>query len=177
MFLGWTRVAMFGFVLSSLIATFSLNLFIHREKPAKLQGVHPTFPLFVRLAYVWAAVSACISVWAAITPTSLGIWGASRHALTVGFLSTMVFAIGQRILPAFSGMKVLFSTRLMFAALLLLTLGCTLRVSSEILAYQDFVHSAWLWLPVSALTEMVAMTLFAGNLVLTFLSKRPSLSK
>jgi hypothetical protein len=39
--------------------------------------------------------------------------GASRHALTVGFLGTMVFTIGCRVLPAFCGMKILFSPRLM----------------------------------------------------------------
>jgi hypothetical protein len=32
---------------------------------------------------------------AARADTHGGIWGASRHALTVGFLSTMVFAIGR----------------------------------------------------------------------------------
>jgi hypothetical protein len=86
----------------------------------------------------------------------------------------MVFAIGQRVLPAFSGMKVLFSTKLMFAALSLLTLGCALRVTAEDLAYQGFMHSAWSWLPVSALTEMAAVTIFAFNLLATFLSRAPA---
>src|SRR5215472_1089869 len=40
--------------------------------------------------------------------------------------------------------------------------------------YQELVHSAWSWLPVSAITEMTAVTLFAINLILTFTSKRPS---
>jgi len=44
----------------------------------------------------------------------------------------------------------------------------------EILAYQELVHSAWSWLPVSAITEMTAVTLFAVNLILTFTRKRPS---
>jgi len=131
-------------------------------------------PLFVRLAYFWAVVAAILGVWAAASPIgSHGIWGASRHALTVGFLSTMVFAIGQRVLPAFSGMKLLFSTKLMFAGLCLLPVGCTMRVSSEILAYQDFARSAWSWLPVSAITELTAVTIFAVNLFATFLSKEP----
>jgi uncharacterized protein involved in response to NO len=115
-----------------------------------------------------------LGVWAAFSSNSHGIWGASRHALTVGFLSTMVFAIGQRILPAFSGMKVLFSTKMMLAALSLLTLGCALRVSAEILAYEGFLASAWSWLPISAVTEMIAVTLFACNLMLTFMSERAS---
>jgi hypothetical protein len=93
--------------------------------------------------------------------------------LTVGFLAMMVFGIGQRVLPAFSGMRLLFSTRLMFVSMLLLTIGCLLRVSSEILAYQGFAHWAWSWLPVSAITEMAAVTLFALNLSLTFWQQRP----
>jgi hypothetical protein len=103
-----------------------------------------------------------------------GIWGASRHALTVGFLAMMVFAIGERVLPAFSGMRLLFSPKLMFLAMSLLATGCLLRVSSEILAYQDLVRSAWSWLPVSAIIEMVAVTLLTVNLFLTFASRPPS---
>jgi uncharacterized protein involved in response to NO len=174
-FLGWTELAMIGFVVAIVVAATSLGLFSPGERPAKLNGVHSTMPFFVRLAYIWALVAALLGVWAAsFTSNAHGIWGASRHALTVGFLATMVFAIGQRVLPAFSGMKLLFSTKLMFAALLLLTLGCLLRVSSEILAYQDFIRSAWSWLPVSAVTELTAVTIFAINLFATFISKAPA---
>jgi uncharacterized protein involved in response to NO len=60
----------------------------------------------------------------------------------------------------------------MFLALLLLTIGCLLRVSSEVLAYQDIVRAAWTWLPVSAVCEMAAVTLFAGNLLATFARPR-----
>jgi uncharacterized protein involved in response to NO len=151
-----------------------LGLFANGHKPPKLNGVHASLPFFVRSSYVWAFVAALLGVWAAFTNNAHGIWGASRHALTVGFLATMVFAIGQRMLPAFSGMKMLFSTKLMFAALSLLTIGCALRVASEVLAYQGFMRSAWSWLPVSAVTEMAAVTLFAANLAITFASKRPS---
>jgi uncharacterized protein involved in response to NO len=173
-FLGWTELAVIGFVLATGVATAALGLFARTEKPAKLNGVHSSLPFFVRLSYVWALVAALLAVWAAFTHNAHGIWGASRHALTVGFLSTMVFAIGQRVLPAFSGMKMLFSTKLMFAALATLTLGCGLRVVSEVLAYQGYLHSAWSWLPISAVTEMTAVTLFALNLALTFLDKRLS---
>jgi hypothetical protein len=134
--------------------------------------VHTSFPVFVRLAYVWAVVAASLGIWAAAIEDSHGIWGASRHALTVGFLATMVFAVGQRILPAFAGMRPLFSTKLMFLSLLLLTTGCLLRVSSEILAYQGIAGWAWSWLPVSAVMEMSAVTIFALNLLFTF-SSRP----
>jgi len=132
--------------------------------------VHNTFPTFVRLAYAWALVAATLGVWAAAEGNVQGIAGASRHALTVGFLAMMVFAIGQRVLPAFAG-SLLLSTKLMFISLALLTAGCLLRVSAEILAYQGFLHSAWSWLPVSAIAEMTAVTAFAINLVISFVRR------
>jgi len=71
-------------------------------------------------------------------------------------------------------MQLLYSTRLMFLSLLLLTGGCLLRVCSEILAYQDFAGWAWSWLPISAVAEMSAVTLLAVNLLCTFMSRPPS---
>ena len=160
-----------------LISTWALRLLEPTQQAAKTKGVHPSFPIFVRLAYLWAMGAALLGIWASFDLDSQGIWGASRHALTVGFLATMVFSIGQRILPAFSGMRLLFSTKLMFLSLLLLAIGCLLRVSSEIIAYQGFGTWAWSWLPVSAVTEMTAVTIFAINLIFTFNSRPPSATK
>lgn len=159
----------------AVMSNFALRLVFRPVQAAKTKGVHVSFPYFVRLAYAWLVIAALLGVWAAFAKEPVGIWGASRHALTVGFVSTMVFAIGQRVLPAFSGMRLLFSTKLMFAALALLTMGCTLRVSSEVLAYQGYVASAWRWLLVSAVTELAAVTLFAVNMVATFCTKPPAL--
>jgi hypothetical protein len=165
---GWMVPAAFLLLAGILTAVCSLRLFEPSQRPAKVKGVHASFPVFVRLAYVWAFIAACLGIWAALAENSHGIWGASRHALTVGFLAMMVFAVGQRVLPAFSGMCLLFSTKFMFVAFMLLTVGCALRVSSEILAYQGLAASAWAWLPVSAVTEMTAVTVFAVNLLVTF---------
>jgi uncharacterized protein involved in response to NO len=171
---GWMRLAVFLLLGGIVVAIWALRFFERTQQPAKVKGVHTSFPVFVRLAYVWAMVAAALGIWASWVEDSRGIWGASRHALTVGFLATMVFCVGQRVLPAFSGMRLLFSTKLMFLALLTLTVGCLLRVSSEILAYQGFAHWAWSWLPVSALTEMTAVTLLAVNLFATFMRRPPS---
>ena len=167
----------FGFVISAaallpiaaVIAIAALHVFEPAVLPAKLNGVHSSFPAFVRLAYIWLLIAATLSVAAALADHAGGIWGASRHTLTVGFLSTMVFAIGQKILPAFCGARVLFSKNLMFASLALLNLGCALRVGSEIPAYEGYLRQAWSVLPVSAVIELAAVTLFAANLAITFL--------
>jgi hypothetical protein len=173
-FAGWMMAASLVLVAGLIAALYSLRLLEPTVHPAKVKGVHTSFPVFIRLAYIWALVAGALGIWAASVQNSHGIWGASRHALTVGFLAIMVFTIGQRVLPAFSGMRLLFSTKLMFIATLFLAVGCLLRVSSEILAYQGWLRSAWAWLPVSAITEMTAVTLFAANLLVTFVRRPPS---
>src|SRR5262249_11198725 len=47
----------------------------------KTRGVHGSFPLFIRMAYVWLVVAGVLGVAASRWDTSGGIWGASRHAL------------------------------------------------------------------------------------------------
>ena len=169
---GWMNVAVMLLLAGILVAAHALRILEAPAGAAKLKGVTPSYPVFIRLAYGWAIVAALLGIWAAFAKNSQGIWGASRHALTVGFLATMVFAVGQRVLPAFSGMRLLFSTKLMFLALALLASGCLLRVVSEIIAYQGLGNAAWACLPVSALAEMAAVTLFALNLALTVARRR-----
>jgi len=149
-------------------AIAAIRFFEPATKPAKTINVHASFPIFVRIAYGWLLIAAVLSVWASLAGEAAGIWGASRHALTVGFIAAMVFCVGQRILPSFCGMRVLWSPRLMLWMLILLMTACALRVTSEILAYQGYAVWTWSGLPVSALMELTAVFLFAVNLTVTF---------
>lgn len=149
-------------------AVAAIRFFEPAVKPAKTVNIHRSFPVFIRIAYGWLLIAAALSVWAALAGAAPGIWGASRHALTVGFIAAMIFCVGQRILPSFCGMRVLWSPSLMLVMLVLLMSGCTLRVASEILAYQDYAKWAWNVLPISALIELTAVALFAINLIVTF---------
>jgi uncharacterized protein involved in response to NO len=163
------------FLIAALEATIALRIFEPALQPAKINGVHSSFPLFVRLTYVWLFIAGTLTVWAAAADHAGGIQGASRHAVTVGFLAAMVFAIGQKILPAFCGARVLFCRHAMFASLLLLNLGCALRVASEIPAYEGFAAAGFFWqvLPVSAVIELTAVSVFAANLLVTFMRPAP----
>ena len=149
-------------------AVAAIRFFEPAVKPAKIVNVHRSFPVFIRIAYGWLLIAAVLSIWAARAGAAPGIWGASRHALTVGFIAAMVFCVGQRILPSFCGMRVLWSPRLMLIMLILLVSGCTLRVATEILAYQNYAAWAWNILPISALLELTAVALFSVNLIVTF---------
>ncbi len=157
------------FVAGAGMAAVALRMFEPSQREAKIRGIHSSFPYFVRMAYAWLIVAAALGVAATRWDTSGGIWGASRHALTVGFVSVMILSVGQRILPAFAGMRMLWSSKLMFAALALLTVGCTLRVSCEVLAYQGYSNGAWSILPSSALLELAGLTAFALNVMGTFI--------
>jgi uncharacterized protein involved in response to NO len=166
---GEAAIGSWLFVLGAACAIVALRMFESSENEPKIRGVHFTFPFFVRMAYGWLLIAAALGVAATRWDTSGGIWGASRHALTVGFISVMILSVGQRILPAFAGMRMLWSTKLMFVGLAFVTLGCTLRVSCEILAYQGYAAWAWPVLPISALCELAGLAVYAVNILGTFI--------
>ncbi|MEP7118068.1 MAG: NnrS family protein [Acidobacteriota bacterium] len=150
-----------------LLAVAGLRLFERPIAEAKTRGVDSRFPMFVRLAYAWLIVAAGLGVAAAHFDVAGGLWGASRHAFTVGFVSTMVLVVGQRVLPGFAAHRTLWSPRMMGFGLMLLTLGCLLRVTSEMLAYEQYAPWAWSVLPISGVIELAALGIFAVNLYWT----------
>lgn len=170
-FLNQWGVSALVFVASALLAIQGLRMWHPAVQPAKVHNIHPSFPHFLRIAYVSLVIASLLGCLAALEDRSGGLWGASRHALTVGVVAVMVFTIGQRVLPAFCGMRLLWSKELMIWSLALLNLGCLLRVSMEPLAYELDWQIAWKLLPVSAVIELTAVTLFAVNLVGTLMHR------
>jgi len=174
---GTGTIASWMFVLGVALAIAALRMFEPSIKEAKTRGVHSSFPYFVRVAYAWLLIAALLGVAAVRWDSSGGIWGASRHALTVGFVAVMILCVGQRILPAFAGMRLLWSTKLMFSGLALLIVGCALRVSCEVIAYQGYAEWPWKVLPASAFIELAGLTVFALNLAGTFFLEAPHVCK
>jgi hypothetical protein len=151
---GIVTVGVWLFLAGTFFAIAALRMFEPSIDEPKTRGVHASFPFFVRMAYAWLIVAAALGAAAVRWDNSGGIWGASRHGLTVGFISVMILSVGQRILPAFAGMRLLWSTKLMFAGLTLVAVGCTLRVSCEVIAHQGYAERAWSVLPVSAFANL-----------------------
>lgn len=156
------------------IAIWALRVFRPSVRPPKIAGVYRHYPAFVRLAFVWLVVAAVLGLAADLAPQINGLGGASRHALTVGFIALLIFSIGPRILPSFLNGRELASPPLMAASLWLLTAGCALRVSAESVAYSAPGGLAWKLLPVSAFIELSAVLLFALNLALTLARPMPA---
>jgi hypothetical protein len=159
-----------GTMTASALAIWSLQLFRPQAGKPKTSGVYERYPDFARLAYIWLLLAAILGFGVARP----GVLGASRHAFTVGFLATLIFAIGPRILPSFLNSRELWSPRLMGASLVLISAGCALRVISEPLAYGAIVSIAWKTLPASAFAELVAVLLFGFNLAMSLATPIPS---
>lgn len=158
---------------TAVVAIASLRIFERPAPPPKLLGVYRAYPAFIRLSYAWLLAGALLGVAADVWVKQTGLTGASRHALTVGFLATLIFAVAPRLLPSFLGGRELFSPRIEALSLWLLTLGCLMRVSSESVAYSS---RGWAWslLPVSGVLELTAVILFGLNMALTVRAPVPA---
>jgi hypothetical protein len=155
------------------VGIWALRVFRPSVRTPKRIGVYRHYDAFVRLAFAWLIVGAVLGVAAGLRPDLAGLGGASRHAITVGFLATLIFSIGPRILPSFLNSRELWSPRLMAATLWLISFGCLLRVSSESVAYSG-TGVAWKILPVSAFLELAGVVVFTVNMVMTLSQPVPA---
>jgi uncharacterized protein involved in response to NO len=158
----------------TLGAVWALQVFRSSIRPPKRIGAYWHYPAFMRLAYAWLVTGALLGIWSDLEPRLTGLGGASRHAITVGFLAMLIFCVGPLILPSFLAGRELRSPRLMGASLWLLAMGCFLRVSSEAVAYSSNGGWSWRILPISGLLELTAVCLFVFNLGWTMLQRVPA---
>ena len=180
LFIG-VAIALLGqLLLSSVVLTIAALLFLYAlrvweplEREPKLRGIHHWSIFFVRTAFGWLLVAGALAMVSAARPLPNGYAGAGRHALTVGFFAMVVFVIGPRVLPAFFNVRRLWSPRLMATSLTLLSIGCATRVVSQVLAYEGISELAWKTLPLSAVIEMTAVTVFAFNMMMTLTTGSP----
>jgi hypothetical protein len=153
----------------------ALRIFEPAAHPVKARGVDRSFPWFIRLAYTWFAVAVTMvlagDLYAAFTGGNVphiytGSW---RHAVTVGFVSTIMIGLGYRLLPMFTGVD-LWRPELMRATFWLLATGNTIRVVFE-LATAGGQRWSYLVMGSSGILELSAFTLF-GVAIWKTLSRR-----
>src|SRR5208282_4874542 len=92
---------------------------------------------FVRAAYAWLPVSLVMLLMMPLYNHLAGVsfshayFGATRHAITVGFISLMIMGMAARVVPTLNGVdpRTLSNLRGPF---LLLNLGCFLRVTMQV---------------------------------------------
>jgi len=119
---------------------------------------------FVRAAHIWLGVSLVMLVAGPFWSRALGLafshaWhGATRHAITVGFISLMMIGVASRIAPRPTGSGAA-GAAMPVGPFVLLNLGCAVRVSQQVLT--DLSPSAFLSAGVSGLLEVSGLASWA----------------
>ncbi len=133
---------------------------------------------FLRAAYVWLFVSLGMLVllpvyqfvllpWlasdsaAAATGFSHAYYGATRHAITVGFVSLMIVGVAAKVVPILNGVPTR-SLPALWLPFVLLNLGCALRVVGQTLT--DFVPTAFPITGVSGVLEVTGLAVWGTHL-------------
>ncbi len=156
-----------GFGTAACLALFTWALGILGPSGEAEPGLDRGYEKFLRLGYAWLLISglmlAAFSVLS-VTGRSMdhALAGAYRHAITVGFITTVMVGMASRIVPVFRGVP-LYSRLLLEITFWLLAVGNLIRVLFQSLS--AFGGPVWLRMsPVSGVLELVGLLLFGVNL-------------
>lgn len=133
---------------------------------------------FLRAAYVWLFVSlsmlALLPVYqyvllpsfaatseAARIGFSHAYYGATRHAITVGFISLMIVGVAAKVVPTLNGVAAASLSRLWLPFVLINT-GCAMRVIGQTLT--DFAPHAYTCAGISGLLEVSGLAIWGAHL-------------
>jgi hypothetical protein len=134
---------------------------------------------FIRAAYVWLFISLAMlvalplyqfAVLPAINPDSAAVtmgfshayYGATRHAVTVGFISLMIVGVAARVVPALRGYHPK-ELPALWAPFVLINLGCALRVGGQ--TATDFSDWVFPLAGVSGVLEVTGLAFWGIHLV------------
>jgi hypothetical protein len=142
------------------------------SKPSRpIYGIDARGHILIRVAFFWLVVGLAMILVQQVFPGLPHAYsGAWRHALTVGFITTMILGVGQRIVPIFIKQP-LASTRLMLVSAALIIIGNAGRVGLELATI-----GGWTWtfrlMGATGVSELTALMLFALNLAMTVRNRR-----
>ncbi len=145
--------------------------FLRGKPPRPIYGVDVRGHILIRAAFFWLIAGlVMIALQPLLSQLPHAYAGAWRHALTVGFITTMILGVGQRLVPIFIKQP-LFSTRLMLLSAALILIGNAGRVTLELATIGQ-----WPWafrlMGLTGLLELTAIALFAVNLLWTVRNRR-----
>lgn len=122
-----------GFEFAGIVmAIASLNIFRPKVTEIEIGGDVPIFHWYVRLAFLWLVLGFVLMIGGAIyelnsnSALSHAFIDAYRHVIAMGFVTTILMGVAQRILPVWEGKRV-YSESLMSWVFVLLLLGNLLR--------------------------------------------------
>ncbi len=164
-----------GLAACLFVFTWALGIF-GRASGEKEPGIDRGYEKFLRLGYGWLLVSGMmLAVFSVLAMRGAdmnhALVGAYRHALTVGFITTIMVGMASRIIPVFKGVP-LYSARLREGSFWLLATGNLMRVLFQSLS--GFFGPIWLRVAgVSGVLELLALLLFGINLWKTLDTETP----
>jgi hypothetical protein len=135
---------------------------------------------FVRAALAWLAVSLAMLLllpaykWLAGVPFSHAYYGATRHAITVGFISLMIMGMATRVVPTLRGIDP-GTLPALWGPFLLVNAGCLLRVTTQVLT--EWHPAAFALIGVSGTLEVAGLAwwgLGLARLILRREAEEPS---
>jgi hypothetical protein len=141
---------------------------------------HAPLDIYPPLAFFWLLAALLLltggALYESITASVLphAYLGAVRHALTVGFMTTLILGVGQRMIPVLDH-TILAMPRLTVLILALIGAGNLLRVGSELAIL--LTPAAFRVMPISAVMEWLALMLFAVTITATMFRRDPLLTQ
>lgn len=137
---------------------------------------HDRSAKFVRAAYGWLAVSLMMLLLLPVYQLVSGIsfshayYGATRHAITVGFISLMIMGIAAKVVPTLVGRDVKTLTMLWWP-FALVNIGCMLRVGMQILT--DWHAGFFSVIGISGTLEVTGLAIWGIHLAKLMLTSQP----
>ncbi|MDO8682617.1 MAG: NnrS family protein [Armatimonadota bacterium] len=154
-----------------LLYVYAIGVFTRPVAKVAIQGVDNSYTWFVRLGYAWFIATGAMILGGDIYQILTGsapahaYVGAYRHAVTVGFISTLMMGVAYRVLPIFNGTE-LYSAKAMRASFWLLAIGNLFRVGWQLgtLTESPITYAG---MGISGYLELTAMGIFGWNIIKT----------
>ncbi len=151
-----------------LLFVYNLNILTKPEVDFSGMEIEKSYEKFVWAGIFWlifaeAAVLIFTFFETSGTPVSHALIGAYRHAVTIGFITMMIFGFASRIIPISQGIK-LYSYTLLTKIFILINVGCAMRVIFQPVAVHTGSTPAFLLMGISGFIECLAILLFGFNI-------------
>ncbi len=156
-------------ILSVLLFLYNLNILRKPEVDFSGMEIEKSYEKFVWAGILWLLISEVSMLFFTCTDTftdtttSHALIGAYRHAITVGFITMLIFGYASRIIPISQGIK-LHSYSSLEKTFVLINIGIVIRVVFQPIAYHTGSVPAFLLMGISGFIESLAILLFGINI-------------
>ena len=155
--------------LSILLFFYNLNLLTKPEIDYSGMEIEKGYERFVWAGILWLVIAEIGMLIFTFYETGTGrsvshaLIGSYRHAVTVGFITMMIFGYASRIIPISQGIK-LYSYKSLFITFILINVGSVMRVVFQPLAVHTGSTHFYSIMGASGFIESFAIVLFGINI-------------